>query len=80
MTSHMVCLVLDYHQPNPLHRAPIGDEPKVSTTWVSSRSSPAKYGMTANSGHRNRPWQLGVVSRDLESFHGNERILLIRVQ
>lgn len=26
--GHMVCLVLDYHQPNPLHRAPIGDEPK----------------------------------------------------
>lgn len=29
MRSHILFLVLDYHQPNPLFRSPIGDSPKV---------------------------------------------------
>ncbi|KAJ5345780.1 hypothetical protein N7452_003784 [Penicillium brevicompactum] len=52
--GHMVFLVLDHNQPNPLFRAPIGPSPKVSSYrgW-SGPSVPLTA--TENLGHWNRP-------------------------
>lgn len=59
---HMVFLVLDHNQPNPLFRAPIGPSPKVNSDRGCSGPSVPLTESTENLGHWNRPRQLGNVS------------------
>ena len=60
--SHILFLVLDYQQPNPLFHAPIGDSPKVHLSQV-SLSLPALITQNSIFWILARERQLGNVSR-----------------
>ena len=59
--SHMVFLVLDHNQPNPLFRAPIGDSPKVNLYQSDYRLNVPLISQLEYSGHRNWSRELGNV-------------------